>query len=172
MNPVDLVHAITALMALVAAVLALVRLGRGPTLLDRAVANDVLTAAGVGVVAVMIVWWSRVDLGVLLVILALTSFMTSVIIARHSVRENAAQRRILSPAEAARQRAEREEAARVAEERELEEAARAAETADDDTTDHRAGTPAEPTAPVLPRPGAGGPALVDEDATTPGEVAP
>lgn len=161
MTPVDVLHALSALMALVAAVLALVRLGIGPTLLDRAVANDVLTASGVGLVAVMIVWWQRHDLGVLLVVLALTSFLTSVVIARHSGRENSASRRILTPAEAARQRADREQAARAAEEREHEEAeqaARAGEDSDEDGGDL-------PPEGQPPREGA---ALVEDDVT--GEV--
>lgn len=172
MTPIDILHAVTALMTVVAAVLALARLGMGPTLLDRAVANDVLTASGVSLVAVMIVWWQRFDLGVLLVVLALTSFLTSVVIARHSVRENRASRRILTPAEAARQKAEREQAARAAEEQEHEAAEEAARTADGEALE---GPPPEDadegaTAPApADTPGERGAVLVEGDPQS-GEV--
>ena len=158
MTPVDVLHAVTALMALVAAVAALVRLGRGPTLLDRAVANDVLTASGVALVAVMIVWWQRQDLGVLLVVLALTSFLTSVVIARNSARETGASRRILTPAEAARQKAEREQAARDAEEKEHEAAEQAARAEEDAEEDEGGGA-----TPALGVNADGGAALVEGD---------
>lgn len=137
MTAMDVLHVVTAAMAVVAGLLALVRIGLGPTLLDRVVANDVLTASGVGLVAIMIVWWSRADLGVLLILLALTAFIASVVVSRFAVREDARSRRILTPEEAERQRLDRERAAREADEAEVREAARiaaeeAAGTGDED----------------------------------------
>ena len=58
-SALDLLHALTGLMTVLAAVLATIRIAKGPGLLDRTVAFDVLTAAGIGMIAVMIVWWHR-----------------------------------------------------------------------------------------------------------------
>lgn len=126
MEPIDVLHLATAVIAVLSGVLALYRMSIGPGLLDRTVATDVLTAAGIGVLAVMVVWWQRVDLGVLLVILALTAFMTAVVVTRYAVREDASAKRILTREEAELQDRERAEAELAAEQAELEEAARAA----------------------------------------------
>lgn len=130
MSALDVVHLVTALMAVAAGLLALWRLARGPSLLDRTIANDVLTAVGVGMVGVMIVGWARDDLSVLLVILALTAFISAVVISRFAVRERADVRRILTQEEADRQQAARERAAREADEADAEDAALEAELPD------------------------------------------
>jgi multicomponent Na+:H+ antiporter subunit F len=127
MGALDILHLATALMAVVAGLIALWRIAAGPSLLDRTIANDVLTAAGIGLVGVMIVGWSRQDLSVLLVVLALTAFISAVVVARFAVRESSAARRILTVEEAALQRAEREQAAREADLAEAQAAARDAE---------------------------------------------
>ncbi|WP_312350329.1 monovalent cation/H+ antiporter complex subunit F [Actinomyces sp.] len=126
MSPIDILHLVTAAVAVLSGVLALYRMSIGPGLLDRTVATDVLTACGIGILAVMVVWWQRVDLGVLLVILALTAFMTAVVVTRYAVREDASSKRILTHEEAERQDRERAEAEIAAEQAELEEAARLA----------------------------------------------
>ena len=137
MSGVDWLNALSALLAVVAAFAALWRMRIGPSVLDRTVAMDVLTAAGIGLIAVMIVWWKRADLGVLLVILALTAFMTAVTIARFAVRESQATRRILTEEEAERQLRQREEEALADEEAELERAQQdAAERAAGAKEDH------------------------------------
>ena len=126
MSPIDVLHLATAVVAVFSGVLALYRMSIGPGLLDRTVATDVLTACGIGILAVMVVWWQRLDLGVLLVILALTAFMTAVVVTRYAVREDASSKRILTREEAERQDRERAEAEIAAEQAELEEAARLA----------------------------------------------
>ncbi|MDN6795441.1 MAG: monovalent cation/H+ antiporter complex subunit F [Propionibacterium sp.] len=126
MSAIDVLHLVTAVIAVVSGVIALYRLAIGPGLLDRTVATDVLTACGIGLIAVMVVWWQREDLGVLLVILALTAFMTAVVVTRFAVREDASARRILTPEEAERQDRQRAEAELAAEQAELAEAARLA----------------------------------------------
>lgn len=126
MSAIDVLHLVTAVVAVVSGVIALYRLAIGPGLLDRTVATDVLTACGIGLIAVMVVWWQREDLGVLLVILALTAFMTAVVVTRFAVREDASARRILTPEEAERQDRQRAEAELAAEQAELAEAARKA----------------------------------------------
>lgn len=122
MSALGVVYLITAILAGLAAVLALVRVGRGPTLLDRAIASDVITACGIGLVAVMVVWWSRDDLAAVILLLAVAGFLSPVVIARFASRERADERRILTAQEAADQLRRREEEARQAELAELDEA--------------------------------------------------
>lgn len=124
MSVLDILHLATACLAVAAGLLALWRVAAGPSLLDRSIANDVLTAAGISLVGVMIVGWGRQDLSVLLVILALTAFISAVVVSRFAVRERSDARRILTTEEAERQRVEREQAARDADRAEREQAAR------------------------------------------------
>lgn len=147
MSVLDVVHLVTGVMAVAAALLALLRLGLGPSLLDRTVANDVLTAAGIGIIALMIVVWQREDLGVLLVILALTAFISAVVVSRFAVRERSDARRILTPEEAHRQRADREQAAAEADRQEVEEALREAEGEDDGEDDEGSAVEVDPAVP-------------------------
>lgn len=81
--------------------LVLVRLEAGPTILDRAVALDVITAASVGVVVVLMAFSGRVDLLPLLVVLASVGFIGSTALARFSRAESVSERRIMSKEEAA-----------------------------------------------------------------------
>ncbi|MCI1641815.1 MAG: monovalent cation/H+ antiporter complex subunit F [Actinomyces sp.] len=127
MSVLDILHLATACLAVAAGLLALWRVAAGPSLLDRSIANDVLTAAGISLVGVMIVGWGRQDLSVLLVILALTAFISAVVVSRFAVRERSDVRRILTVEEAERQRVEREQAARDADRAEREQAAREAD---------------------------------------------
>ncbi|MFC7582155.1 monovalent cation/H+ antiporter complex subunit F [Schaalia naturae] len=124
MSVLDILHLATACLAVAAGLLALWRVAAGPSLLDRSIANDVLTAAGISLVGVMIVGWGRQDLSVLLVVLALTAFISAVVVSRFAVRERSDARRILTAEEAERQRIEREQAARDADRAEREQAAR------------------------------------------------
>lgn len=97
-------------MLILAASLAIARLALGPTILDRAVAADLITAVGIGVVALLIIWWDRTDLRALMVIFALTGFFSSVTIARFTDREDVLEARILTPEETAvRDQAEKEQ---------------------------------------------------------------
>lgn len=67
----------------VAALLTLIRLFRGPTPLDRAVAIDVLTAAVIATIIILIAWWQRTDLMVLLIVFALTAFFSTVTVSKY-----------------------------------------------------------------------------------------
>ncbi len=80
----------------------LVRLERGPSNLDRAVALDVITAASVGIVVVLMAITGRVDLLPLLVVLASVGFIGSTTIARFSRAESIGESQLLSAEEAAR----------------------------------------------------------------------
>lgn len=65
-----------------AAVLALIRVERGPSMLDRTIALDVFTATLVGVIALEAVWHRRTDTLPILVVLSMVGFVGSVTIAR------------------------------------------------------------------------------------------
>ena len=73
---------VSAALLVVAALLAVLRVAFGPSVLDRAVATDLLTSIGVAVVALIIVWWNRSDLRALLIIFAITGLFSSTTIAR------------------------------------------------------------------------------------------
>lgn len=111
----EILYWISAAMLLVAALIALFRLALGPTVLDRAVAVDLVTAVIIGMTALLIIWWDRQDLMVLMIVFALTGFFSSVTIARFSDRDDANARRILSREEAQqKERLQREKEARDA----------------------------------------------------------
>lgn len=115
MNLIDIIHLVSLGILFVAVFLILWRMAIGPTLLDRVVANDVLTAVALSMTAVLIVWWKRYDLSLVLVLLALTGFISSVVAARFVTRDVVGQRRILSREEAEEQQRQREREAELAE---------------------------------------------------------
>lgn len=82
--------------------LVLIRLQRGPSNLDRAVAIDVITSATVGILVVVMALSGRIDLLPLLVVFTSVGFIGSTTIARFSQAESISERRILTPEEAAR----------------------------------------------------------------------
>lgn len=108
-----IIYWVSAALLAVSAFLALVRLSLGKTILDRAVALDILTAVAIAVAALLIVWRGRSDLLVLLIIFALTGFLSSATVARFIGKETSSDRRILSMEEAKYEAAAR----RLAEER-------------------------------------------------------
>jgi len=69
------------------ALLAVVRMERGPTMLDRTVAFDVLTTALVGAIAVEAALSRRTESVPILVVLSLVGFVGSVTIARFAAVE-------------------------------------------------------------------------------------
>jgi multicomponent Na+:H+ antiporter subunit F len=69
------------------AALAVVRIERGPSMLDRTIAFDLLTSALVGTVAVEAAWSRRTETIPILVVLSLVGFLGSVAIARFAARE-------------------------------------------------------------------------------------
>lgn len=100
----------------VAALLLLIRIERGPSMLDRVVASDVLVSVTIGALALISAVSGRVDLVPTMLVLALVGFAGSVAVARFSSVEPPSERRILSArqvraAEAqAREHLEREQA--------------------------------------------------------------
>lgn len=94
----------------VAAVLALVRAEKGPSMLDRAIALDILTGALVGAIALEAAWSRRIDTVPILVVLALVGFVASVTVARFAAVEPEGEGRILTREELAALENERIEA--------------------------------------------------------------
>ena len=141
MNAVYVVYTMSGIMLLVALVFSLYRLAKGPTVLDRAVATDLLTSVAIAAVVIAIALSRRADLTTLLVIFALTGFFSSTAIARFADREATWGSRLLTPEEARRERAQQQRL----EEKAIAREARAAQTAlgpagaklDDDDGDER-----------------------------------
>ena len=92
---------ICAVLLTVAALLALIRAERGPSMLDRMIALDVLTSAIVGAIALEAAWARRIDTVPILVVVALVGFIASVTIARFAAVEPQGQGRVLSREEIA-----------------------------------------------------------------------
>lgn len=88
-------------MLIIAAGLALLRAERGPSMLDRTIALDILTSALVGAIALEAAWSRRVDTVPILAVLALVGFIGSVTIARFASVEPEGEGRILSREEIA-----------------------------------------------------------------------
>lgn len=77
----------TAVLVVAAALMALVRVERGPSMLDRALGLDLLTASLVGAVAIEAAWSRRTETVPILVALSLVGFVGSVVISRFAARE-------------------------------------------------------------------------------------
>ena len=80
---------VTMLAMLATLFLALLRLILGPTIMDRAVASDVLSVAAVGITSLLAVRTGRDDVMVLAIMFAMVGFMYSVTLGRFSERPSA-----------------------------------------------------------------------------------
>jgi len=99
MSPVVMI--VCAVLLVAAALITLFRVERGPSMLDRIVALDVLVAALIGCLALVSLWFGRTDLVLVLTVLALVGFVGSVTLARFAAVEPEDEGRILTPREAA-----------------------------------------------------------------------
>lgn len=104
MSPV--VVLVCGVMLTIGTTLALLRAERGPSMLDRVVALDVVTAAVLATVALISALQRRSDLLPVLVVLSLVGFIGSVTIARFAATESDEERRMLTREEARALRAE------------------------------------------------------------------
>lgn len=73
---------ITAILLALAALMAMIRVGRGPSALDRTTAFDIITSVLIMVVALESAWNRRTDTVPLLAALAMVGFVASVSVAR------------------------------------------------------------------------------------------
>lgn len=87
-------------MLFVAAVLALIRVERGPSMLDRTIALDVFTTTLVAVIALEAAWHKRTDTIPILVVLSMVGFVGSVTISRFAAVEPSGEGRIRTREEA------------------------------------------------------------------------
>ncbi|WP_250505716.1 monovalent cation/H+ antiporter complex subunit F [Bowdeniella massiliensis] len=85
----------------IATVVVLIRLSRGPSMLDRAISMDVVTAAMIGAVASYSALTSRLDLIPALVALSIVGFIGTTTIARFAVIDDPEEARIMNEQEAA-----------------------------------------------------------------------
>lgn len=91
----------------VAGLLAVVRMERGPSMLDRTIALDILTTTLVAAVALEAAWSRRTDTIPVLVALSLVGFVGSVTIARFASREPPGEGRVRTREEIMRDEAVR-----------------------------------------------------------------
>ncbi|MBD8062146.1 monovalent cation/H+ antiporter complex subunit F [Oceanitalea stevensii] len=90
------VYVICFVILLAAALMALSRVERGPSMFDRILGVDVTTAVLIGTVAIIAAATKRGDLVPVLIVLALVGFIGSVSIARFAAAESAEEGRILT----------------------------------------------------------------------------
>ncbi len=98
---------ICAALLLSAAILALIRAERGPSMLDRTVALDVFVTALVGGIVVEAALTGRTDTLPLLVVLSMVGFVGSVTIARFAAAEPKGEGRVRTAEEIAQEEAAR-----------------------------------------------------------------
>ncbi len=83
----EVVGLVCAVVLALTGLLCVVRIVRGPTMLDRTVATDVLVAASIGGVGISAAVWRDDSTVPILVALALVGFLGSVSIARFAARD-------------------------------------------------------------------------------------
>lgn len=84
------------------AIAVIIRVSKGPSMLDRMVGVDLLTSVILGAVAVISALTGRTDLLPVLVVLAIVGFIGSTTIARFVAHEPTADKRILTKEEVAK----------------------------------------------------------------------
>lgn len=99
----SVVVVVAAVAVVTAALLALVRIEKGPSMLDRALGLDLLTASLVGAIAVEAFWSRRTETIPILVALSLVGFVGSVVISRFVAREPEGEGHVRTPEEVAAQ---------------------------------------------------------------------
>ncbi|MCL3861764.1 monovalent cation/H+ antiporter complex subunit F [Actinotalea sp. K2] len=116
LDPFGVVVVVCAGLLTATALMALLRAERGPSMLDRTIALDILASTIVGAIALEAAWSRRIDTVPILVVLALVGFVGSVTIARFASVEPEGEGRILTREEIAAQESARlaaEDAERV-----------------------------------------------------------
>ncbi|WP_324649278.1 monovalent cation/H+ antiporter complex subunit F [Georgenia sp. H159] len=104
----SVVYVVCFVILLAAALLALSRIERGPSMFDRIIGLDVMTAVLIGTVTVIAAVTKRSDLVPVLVALSIVGFIGSTAIARFAAAESAEEGRILTKEELAMILAERQ----------------------------------------------------------------
>lgn len=106
MNVVDVVVVVCGVLLTAGALLAIARAERGPSMLDRTVALDVVVTTMVAAVALYAAYFRRADVVPLLVVLSLVGFVGSVTVARFAAVEPEGEGRVRTREEVAAEEAE------------------------------------------------------------------
>ncbi|OKL53552.1 hypothetical protein BSZ39_08930 [Bowdeniella nasicola] len=88
-------HIASFALIVIAVVVVLIRLARGPSMLDRAISMDVISSAMIAAVAIYSAMTGRLDLIPALVALSLVGFLGTTAIARFAVIDNPEEARII-----------------------------------------------------------------------------
>lgn len=153
MSPFDVVVVVCGVLLTLGAGFAIVRAEKGPSILDRTVALDIVVTTMIAAVALYAAYFRRADVVPLLVVLSLVGFVGSVTVARFAAVEPEGEGRVRTREEVAVEEAEKrrleqeEEAARRRRRRAREDAAAASGTAAAAPPAATPGTPGEPVAP-------------------------
>ncbi|QCB94841.1 monovalent cation/H+ antiporter complex subunit F [Cellulomonas shaoxiangyii] len=107
MTPIDVTVYVCAALLTIGAGLAIVRAEKGPSMLDRTVALDIVVTAMVAAVALYASVQRRADVVPVLVVLSLVGFVGSVTIARFASVEPEGEGRVRTREEVAAEEAER-----------------------------------------------------------------
>lgn len=92
----NVVHIVCLVILAAAVLIVLTRVEQGPSLLDRALSLDVITAGLMGFVAILGAMTGRTDLIALMAALSLVGFLSTVTIARFAGEDSVDERRILT----------------------------------------------------------------------------
>lgn len=107
MSPFDVVVVVCGVLLTLGAGFAIVRAEKGPSILDRTVALDIVVTTMIAAVALYAAYFRRADVVPLLVVLSLVGFVGSVTVARFAAVEPAGEGRVRTREEVAAEEAEK-----------------------------------------------------------------
>ncbi|MBD7919024.1 pH regulation protein F [Cellulomonas sp. Sa3CUA2] len=107
MSPFDVVVVVGGVLLTLGAAFAIVRAEKGPSILDRTVALDIVVTTMIAAVALYAAYFRRADVVPLLVVLSLVGFVGSVTVARFAAVEPEGEGRVRTREEVAAEEAEK-----------------------------------------------------------------
>ncbi|MCC2334870.1 monovalent cation/H+ antiporter complex subunit F [Cellulomonas wangsupingiae] len=107
MSPFDVVVVACSVLLTLGAVLAIVRAEKGPSMLDRTIALDIVVTTMIAGIALYAAYFRRADVVPLLVVLSLVGFVGSVTVARFAAVEPEGEGRVRTREEVAAEEAEK-----------------------------------------------------------------
>ncbi len=107
MNPFDVVVVVCGVLLTLGAGFAVVRAEKGPSMLDRTVALDIVVTTMIAAIALYAAYYRRADVVPLLVVLSLVGFVGSVTVARFAAVEPEGEGRVRTREEVAAEEAEK-----------------------------------------------------------------
>ena len=107
MSPFDVVVVVCGVLLTLGAVFAIVRAEKGPSMLDRTIALDIVVTTMIAGIALYAAYFRRADVVPLLVVLSLVGFVGSVTVARFAAVEPEGEGRVRTREEVAAEEAEK-----------------------------------------------------------------